>query len=84
MSLSKSKCWYTNNCLHFLKCVVPSVIEIERLNQPCGTLLPDWITDYSIIFFLFIYLLLLFFVIKSTFVGESSAMEKSGKVKNVK
>ncbi len=23
MSLSKSKCWYTNNCLHFLKCAVP-------------------------------------------------------------
>ncbi len=22
MSLSKSKCWYSNNCLHFLKCVV--------------------------------------------------------------
>ncbi len=23
MSLSKSKCWYSNNCLHFLKRVVP-------------------------------------------------------------
>jgi hypothetical protein len=23
MSLSKSKCWYSNNCLHFLKCAVP-------------------------------------------------------------
>jgi hypothetical protein len=23
MSLSKSKCWYSNNCLHFLKCGVP-------------------------------------------------------------
>jgi hypothetical protein len=23
MSLSKSKCWYLNNCLHFLKCTVP-------------------------------------------------------------
>jgi hypothetical protein len=23
MSLSKSKCWYSNNCLHFLKRAVP-------------------------------------------------------------
>jgi hypothetical protein len=23
VSLSKSKCWYSNNCLHFLKCAVP-------------------------------------------------------------
>ncbi len=23
MSLSKSKCWYSNDCLHFLKCAVP-------------------------------------------------------------
>jgi hypothetical protein len=23
MSLSESKCWYSNNCLHFLKCAVP-------------------------------------------------------------
>ncbi len=23
MSLSKSKCWYSNNCLHFFKCAVP-------------------------------------------------------------
>ncbi len=23
MSLSKSKCWYSNNCLHFLKHAVP-------------------------------------------------------------
>ncbi len=23
MSLSNSKCWYSNNCLHFLKCAVP-------------------------------------------------------------
>jgi len=22
MSLSKSKCWYSNNCLHFFKCAV--------------------------------------------------------------
>ncbi len=25
MSLSKSKCWYSDNCLHFLKCAVPLV-----------------------------------------------------------
>jgi hypothetical protein len=23
MSLSKSKCWYSNNCLNFLKCADP-------------------------------------------------------------
>ncbi len=23
MSLRMSKCWYSNNCLHFLNCVVP-------------------------------------------------------------
>ncbi len=23
MSLSKSKCWYSSNCLHFKKCAVP-------------------------------------------------------------
>ncbi len=23
MSLSKSKCWYSNNCLHFIKLAVP-------------------------------------------------------------
>jgi hypothetical protein len=25
MSLSKSWCWYANNCLHFLKCAVPFI-----------------------------------------------------------
>jgi hypothetical protein len=25
MSLSKSKCWYSNNCLHFVKRTVPLV-----------------------------------------------------------
>jgi hypothetical protein len=23
MSVSKSKCWYSSNCSHFLKCAVP-------------------------------------------------------------
>ncbi len=23
MSLSESKCWYSNNCLHFLMCALP-------------------------------------------------------------
>ncbi len=23
MSRSKSKCWYSNNCLHFFECAVP-------------------------------------------------------------
>ncbi len=35
MSLSKSKCWYSNNCLHFLKSAVPlwsphSVLRTEE------------------------------------------------------
>ncbi len=38
MSLSKSKCWYSNNCLHFLKCAVPlyhsgRTIDIESLQN---------------------------------------------------
>ncbi len=39
MSLSKSKCWYSNSCLHFLKCPVTLVLmgfngvnEIKQLN----------------------------------------------------
>jgi hypothetical protein len=27
MSLSKSKCWYSNNYLHFLECAVPLLIK---------------------------------------------------------
>ncbi len=27
MSLSKSKCWYSNNCLHLLQCAVPFIIN---------------------------------------------------------
>ncbi len=26
MALSKSKCWYSNNCLHYLKRVVPLTV----------------------------------------------------------
>ncbi len=38
MSLSKSKCWHSNNCLHFLKCAVPlyrsgRTIDIESLQN---------------------------------------------------
>ncbi len=35
MSLCKSKCWYSNNCLHFLKCAVPfsDLIAIEMPNN---------------------------------------------------
>jgi hypothetical protein len=28
MSLSKSKCWYSNNCLLFLKCAVPLNLNV--------------------------------------------------------
>ncbi len=30
MSLSKSKCWYSNNCLHFLMCSVPLVVSLVK------------------------------------------------------
>jgi len=30
MSLSESKCWYSNNCLHFFKCAVPLIILKEK------------------------------------------------------
>jgi hypothetical protein len=29
MSLSKSKCWYSNKCLDFLKCAVPLKKELS-------------------------------------------------------
>jgi hypothetical protein len=40
MSISKGKCWYSNNCLHFLKRAVPLIIgkdmELTRLLiDPC-------------------------------------------------
>jgi hypothetical protein len=31
MSLSKSKCWYSNNCLHFIKRGVPLLLREKRL-----------------------------------------------------
>jgi hypothetical protein len=31
MSLSKSKCWHSNNCLHFLKHAVPLIVTNEKL-----------------------------------------------------
>ncbi len=33
MSLSKSKCWYSNNCLHFVKCAVPLTVTLLVLNS---------------------------------------------------
>ena len=30
MSVSKSKCWYSSNCLHFLKCTVP-LIQLTKI-----------------------------------------------------
>ena len=29
MFLSKSKFWYSNNCLHFVKCAVPLVYLVQ-------------------------------------------------------
>ncbi len=34
MSLSKSKCRYSNNCLHFLKVAVPLCPQNSSLNWP--------------------------------------------------
>jgi len=34
MSLSKSKCWYSNNCLHFLKCAVP--LRTKKIYNICS------------------------------------------------
>ncbi len=31
MSLSKSKCWYSNNCLHFLKRAVSLILNFSNL-----------------------------------------------------
>ncbi len=31
MSLSKSKYWYSNNCLHFLKCAAPFAFKADFL-----------------------------------------------------
>ncbi len=34
MSLSKSKCWYSNNCLHFLKrCLFGFFSEVDTLKS---------------------------------------------------
>ncbi len=35
MSLSKSKYWYSNNCVHFLKCVVPLAGSDKYANLHC-------------------------------------------------
>ncbi len=46
MSLSKSKCWYSNNCLHFLKCVVPlSSYNSDQLHSKDGTTLAPKLAD---------------------------------------
>jgi len=34
MSLRNSKCRYSNNCLHFLKCAVP--LKVCHINFPMG------------------------------------------------
>ncbi len=33
MSLSKSKHWYSNNCLHFLECAVPSQYSVHYFKK---------------------------------------------------
>ncbi len=39
MSLSKSKCWYSNNCLHFLNCYITAVkrfvVQVLRIFPSC-------------------------------------------------
>ncbi len=44
MSLSKSKCWYSSNCLHFKKCAVPLVTVSALLaNNRLGCKILSWI-----------------------------------------
>ncbi len=42
MYLSKSKCWYSNNCLHFLKCAVPLkliyLLWLKPVDRPMASL----------------------------------------------
>ena len=34
MSPSKSKCWYSNHCLHFSNCAVPLEKEAQNKTMP--------------------------------------------------
>ncbi len=42
MSLNKSKCWYSNNCLHFLKCTLPLSTQCSLLIYLGGTAKPGY------------------------------------------
>ena len=53
MSLSKSKCWYSSNCLHVLKCGVPLSsynIQLILLNVNFGAICQIWLISFWIIF----------------------------------
>ncbi len=44
MSLSKSKCWYSNNCLHLLKCTVPLQFftQSKKANKTASNKISDF------------------------------------------
>jgi hypothetical protein len=48
--LSKSKCWYSNNCLHFLKRTVPLVLVLFVLHHPGiqGKILPSAFAAHAV------------------------------------
>ncbi len=62
MSLSKIRCWYSNICLHFLKCTVPlmedeaykrmSKFTLELLYRTCSCLYVFSMEKHSILFVL--------------------------------
>jgi len=46
MSLSKSKCWYWNNCLQFLKCAVSLMVTLlNRTFSPTDCIIKFWQND---------------------------------------
>jgi len=50
MSLSKSKCWFSNNCLHFLKCAVPlwilAQVPLDIFLGNNSNILVDYVNAY--------------------------------------
>ena len=36
MSLRESECWYSNNCLHFLNCIVPLYLDHLSIGKVFG------------------------------------------------
>jgi hypothetical protein len=43
MSLSRSKCWYSNNCLHLFKCAVIQLVIFQGPITSCHQLAKAWV-----------------------------------------